>query len=92
MIKKDKKELRITGSITEIGSDLACIIHSVRECLEREIGRESAEDAVRECIRLSNLTTEELEKEADRLLDDIKSMFESLKKQKEEKTNEEKNS
>ncbi len=84
MIKKDNKELRISGSIPEIESDLTCILNSVRECLEREIGRESAEDAVRECIRLSNLTTEELEKEADRLLEDIKSMFESLEKRMEE--------
>lgn len=52
MIKKDNKELRITGSIPEIEADLVCIIHSVRECLERDIGRESAEDAMRECIRL----------------------------------------
>lgn len=80
MIKKDNKELRISGSIPEIESDLTCILSSVRECLEREIGRESAEDAVRECIRLSNLTIEELKEEANRLIEDINSMLESLGK------------
>lgn len=82
MIKCKKGNIKVQGSTEEVEADLTCVLISVRESLEKKLGKEQAAEEVRECIRLSFLSAEEVEremlKEREKLMHEIKESLREL--------------
>lgn len=66
-ITKNSTKTEICGSNMLIMAELTTLIKEVREGLAKKHGQESADNDIRECIKLSFMTCEEIEAEKEEI-------------------------
>lgn len=64
---KNSTKTEVCGSHTLIMTELTILIKEVRESFAKKRGNESADEDIRECIRLAFMDREEIEREKEEL-------------------------
>ena len=73
MIKSERGEVLISGSIGDIRADLTVLIKSVRDAfLEEGVSKEHADEIINDCVRYSSMSISEIKKDiVKNILDDL---------------------
>ena len=62
-MKKDSEKIEVCGSHMLIMAELTTLIKEVRENFAKKHGQKSADEDIRECIKLAFMNVEEIERE-----------------------------